>query len=428
MRKEIEISPSISAEKEIEKKAGVIREEIAPHVLSGAQAFIREHNLEGAFSLQTEREKLSWLYVIEGSRYNAIYFLSRSEAKKAVPFVAENADELEKIHKAVENEGGVNGIINFAIHEFVRDFSDGEREVRFSKKSIPSFAIQSYDEKTLYVKEKDFFKTEPSDSLKIANGLGDWHDFSHFLAAASNSMFGIRYHHGLEKLDRYYRDITEGTGMHDASGPAFTDGMIFTQLSRSLFEYFEKNVSSDAKLEEIIAEELVRYLQGEIQLYHPGANTYIQAPRPMNAAELAVCVQNKRCERQAAEFEKYLFVRGTPDGSRGNPSKDPFYELNISDRIISIAHTTKPLYFEKRNLVRHRAHEKALGLYTQWLLADRISLLESTKDGSLRHVLQQEIRLLEAIDSFVRLEDVQKGSEINLYHRVEEYLQSEKSL
>jgi hypothetical protein len=407
----------------VETYADSIRNEIASCILMGVSTFLREHRLTSQYTLETERERLAWLLAVETCRYNAIYFINRRDAQKHREFVLCHRDLLNEIGNLVAKYDNGRGIINYAFHAFVQDFARRPgKKVRFSKKSIPPYCMQTHNEHALYVREKDFFGSTPVDSFHALESLGDWHDFSHFLAACvSDGAFGVKYHHGLDKLAGHYRDLTAGTGMQDASGSLYSDGILFTQLSRPIFDtYYDKkhsdgNRNTMEEIEYLIAKELFAYLCGNKALYHPGVKREIAIDHLMNPLELAVCMQNKRYERRGAEYEIAMFVRGTPDGPRGDASKDPLYRLNTAERILFVATLQDSrVYFEQRNISRHRAHEIALGLLAQEMLSRK----ETQKATNTT-----EIDLLKAIISFHNLDDLQAGQEINLYQIVGEIIE-----
>lgn len=234
----------------------------------------------------------------------------------------------------------------------------------------------------------------------------------------------MKYHDGLEGLPRYYRALTEGSGAQDGTGPEFSDGLLFSQLSRPIFEFYEGERNEDGsnhysydEIQELVTEELTSYLKGEHQLLHPGTGQLMAINRAMNPLELAVCLQNKRYERRAAEAERAVLTRGTPEGVRGNPDADPLLTMSRSERLKYIATLDEPLYFEARNLSRHRAHEDALGRYARDILEIKTEELSSAS-FSESESLKIEIELLEKVMSFYHMNDLYTGEEINLYQEV----------
>lgn len=90
--------------------------------------------------------------------------------------------------------------------------------------------------------------------------------------------------------------------------------------------------------------------------------------------------------------------------------------LTRSQRIEQIANLgDDPLYFEARNLIRHRAHEDALGQFAGYLLGYTRSGLASASSEADRMRTLEDIRLLEAIVDFYQMNDLRQGKEINLY-------------
>lgn len=423
--------PAFVSASTIEQHAERIREEVAPHLLAGIELFAKNEGL-GEEALGTEDQRQAWLWATKSSKYNAVYYISRKEAADEIDFVKKNVETIDAIGDFIDSHGGAGKIANYALHSYVQGFAEMPgREVRTAKKSVPRYAIQGYDQDTLVVRKAHFLDTDPVASFNTPEEIHDWHDLAHNLAASSsNGAFGVKYHEGLDKLDRYYRALTEGEGMQDASGPLFSDGMLFTQLSKSVFEFYEGQKLPDGtnkynydQIQTFVAQELFYYLSGEHALYHPGIKEEIKAGRTIDTLELAVAEQNKRCERRAAEMEKELFVRGTPEGSRGNPAKDPLAGLSRSQRIQYTANLgDEPLYFEARNLTRHRAHEDALGQFANYLLEQKRTELAGSVSEADRTQMEEDIQLLDATVAFYQMDDLRQGEQINLYQMVHDII------
>lgn len=422
-----EHKPEFITQETIEQQAVRIKTEVNPHILAGISKFIEVHELEDNYTLDTPSKQQAWIWAVKSSKYNAVYFLSRREAQENRNFVIENASLIDTIGTVIDSHGGVPSIVNYALHSYVQGFSQlSGREVQIVKKSIPPYAIQGKDSNTITVKRTHFLDTASADCFETSQEIHDWHDLAHVLAASSsNGRFGVKYNEGLNNLERYYRALTEGEGMSDASGPAFSDGLLFTQLSKPLFEYYENQKIADGsnkysydEIEAHIVRELFLYLRGNYSLFHPGVDRTIMASRPINTLELAVGEQNKRYERRAAEVEIELLVRGTPEGSRGNPDKDPLINLTRSQRIHAVANLgNESLYFEARNLIRHRAHEDALGQFAAFSLQKKSAEL-SMVSGESDDLLLAEVSLLQSIVDFYQMIDLKQGEEINLYQLV----------
>lgn len=419
--------PDFIPQERIERQADQLKEELNPHLLAGVSKFIEKFNLSSDFGLDTQTQQQAWLWAVKSSKYNAVYFISRRETQENLDFVKENAQLIDTIGNTIDANGGVARIANYALHSYAQGFAQTEgREIKTARKSIPSTAIQGYDEKTIIVKKSHFLDADPLVSFENPQEIHDWHDVAHILAASSSEgSFGVKYHDGLDDLDRYYRALTEGEGMQDASGPAFSDGILFTQLSKPIFEFYESQKLADGsneysydQIKTFIARELFMYLGGGYPVYHPGVKENVMASRAISPLELAVSEQNKRCERRAAEVETEVLVRGTPEGSRGNPAKDPLNELSRSQRIQQVADFGNELvYFEARNLTRHRAHEDALGQYAAFALQQKQAELANATVQD-REALSDDVALLQATVDFYQMTDLKQGQEINLYQLV----------
>lgn len=423
--------PEFMRRHEIKSEAERINNDLREPILEGVGLFLEANNLTDEHLPQTPEEEQIWLLAVKSSKYNAVYFVSRDEAAEREGFISEHADAIDAVGELIDQHGGVAPIANYAIHKYVQNYAeDPDREVMIVKKSTPLYAVQGYDRDTIAVKSRHFIDESPESSFESEGEIHDWHDMAHILAAASSDgKFGVKYHDGLGELPRYYRALTEGSGAHDASGPEFSDGLLFSQLSRPIFEFYDGERNSDGtekytadEIQELVTTELASYLGGEHELLHPGTESTISAGRSMNPLEVAVAIQNKRYERRAAEAEKFILVRGTPEGSRGNPDKDPMLHMTRSERLQYIANQEDRLYFEIRNLARHRAHEDALGRHARSLLNERRQQLEVSPSGTL----EQEVKLLEAVVDFYHMNDLYEGSEINLYQMVGDILDDNK--
>lgn len=385
----------------IRREAERINADIADPIIEGAQNFAR---LNGTEIGESKDDQQIWLLAAKLSLFNAVYFTSRQEAQEYEDFASHYADRIDEAGYAIDNNGGVAPIANFALHKYVRIFGDKtDQSVLTAKTSTPKYAIQGYDQDTIAVKPDHFFTETPEDCL-VAEERHDWHDLAHVLAAASSQgKFGVKYHEGLDRLPKYYRQLTEGAGASDGSGPAFSDGLIFSHLSLPVFESGIELSDSDA-IQEFITAALHRYLKGESSLTHPATGNPIKAEGCINPSELAVALQNKRYERRAAEMEKFILVRGTPRGPRSKPKADPLLAMSRSQRLSHIANLSEPLYFESRNLLRHRAHEDALGRIA-------IEQLGMTAPG-----------ITEKTVDFYLMNDLNDRQEINLYKEVQKLI------
>lgn len=420
----------------IEQQAERIRQEVTPHILRGIELFVRRVGL-GHADFETDDQRQEWLWAAKSSKYNAVYLVSRREAKENIDFVRKSAANIDEIGRLIDGNGGVARIANYALHSYAQEFTQTPgRKIKTSIKSIPRHAIQGYDQNTLIVRSEDFLSTDPRASFETPQEIHDWHDLVHMVIASSSSgAFGVKYNDGLNNLPRYYRALTEGEGMQDASGPAFSDGMLFSQLSRPVFEYYESQKLPDGinrysydEIQRLVAQELFLYLGGGYGLLHPGTGRELKVGRTIDPLELAVCEQNKRYERRAAEIEREVFVRGTPEGKRGNPLKDPLSSLTRSQRIELIANLgDDPLYFEARNLTRHRAHEDALGQFAGYLLGYKRSELARVSSEVDRIRTLEDIRLLEATVDFYQMNDLRQGAEINLYRLVGDIIKARRA-
>lgn len=423
--------PEFMRRHEIKSEAERINNDLREPILEGIGLFLEANDLTDEHLPRTPEEEQIWLLAVKSSKYNAVYFVSREEAAEQEDFIEEYADQIDAVGELIDQHGGVAPIANFATHKYVQNYAeDPDREVMLVKKSTPSYAIQGYDRNTIAVKSRHFIDESPESSFESEGEIHDWHDMAHILAAASSDgKFGVKYHDGLGELPRYYRALTEGSGAQDASGPEFSDGLLFSQLSRPIFESYEGERNPDGtekytaeEIQELVTAELVSYLSSDNELFHPGTKTAISAERPMSPLEVAVAIQNKRYERRAAETEKFILARGTPEGSRGNPDKDPMHHMTRSERLQYIANQEDPLYFETRNLTRHRAHEDALGRHAHSLLNERRQELEILPS----EVLKQEVKLLEVVVDFYHMNDLYEGDEINLYQMVGDILDDNK--
>ncbi|MGH3832719.1 MAG: hypothetical protein ACRDRS_20155 [Pseudonocardiaceae bacterium] len=370
--------------------------------IRGAVAlFVRSRGLPELDCPPGERDRI-WWWAVKASRYAAIYLVSRREARANSAYIREHAAAIDAAGRLIDDHGGVAPIVNYALHRWITDYPNRlGGQVRAVTTSTPEYAIQGYGRGVIAVRAKHFHRLTPEQCFHACvRDVHDWHDLAHVLAAAaSHGRFGVKYHDGLNRLPRYYRALTEGEGAGDATGPAFSDGMLFSWLSLPPLHHHRDRGLVWPAVQELVAGELTAYLSGRHGLRHPGTGTMITPARGIDPLELAVAFQNKRYERRAAEIETPLLIRGTSDGPRGNPDHDPLLPLSRSARLTRIADLDEPLYFEARNLCRHRTHEDALGRYAH-------------------HLYGRAPELAGAILDFYHLTDLRHDREINLYQLV----------
>lgn len=393
------------------READRIDAELEAPILEACTLFVT--NLGAASTFQTESQQRAWWWAVKASKYNAVYYVSRNCALRNIDWIRAHAHEINLAGHLIDKHCSIAPIVNYALHRYVQ-LADRDHRVRAVTTSTPEYAIQGIDDRTIAVRARHFLEQTPEKSFTIASECFDWHDLAHILAAAtSGGAFGCKYHDGLHELPRYYRALTEGAGASDASGPLLSDGLLFTHLSRALFEQCYSNrllgsslIGQHIDIQSLIAAELANYLDGNYPLFHPALNRAVTSPRPVTITELAVLMQNKRYERRGAEAEYAVLVRGTPDGPRGNATLDPLIKMSHAQRLIYIAGSPPPLYFEVRNLVRHCAHEDALG-HVARRMADDVHDDQDTADFA------------QAILDFHTLTDLSQGQETNLYQLVD---------
>lgn len=367
-------------------------------------------SIQAAFSpdrpeipLYSEVVRDSILLAAKLQNYNAVYFFSRAEAVSWRKFAEDNESTINSCGELLAQDAIGTAIVNGMVQRYIslHEESPGKKVVS-DQKALSAYCFQAQDGNTLRINAKKFF------SDKTAQ-LYDLHDFVHILTAtSSNGAFGVKYQNGLQLLPQRYKDLTYSAGMKDATGLLFSDGILLSHLSLPIFNaLYESGEHSNEEMQEIIAQALFEYMIGSISLLHPPTDKDIAVDQAPDALDLAVLVQNKRYERRGAEFERYLFTRGTPQGPRGDPQKDPLYGLSASEKVIYLAsNPTKVLYFEQRNLIRNRAQERAYQLYAQHLL--------QTGQGP------QD--LIYKILEFISLDDLRNGRETNLYEEVAKYV------
>ena len=94
-------------------------------------------------------------------------------------------------------------------------------------------------------------------------------------------------------------------------------------------------------------------------------------------SELAVLLQNKSYELTASDIEQRVFTRGGPEGDE----RDKLDDLDLAQRISTLAESKEWMYFEVRNTVKHRAHKTAYRIVAEQYQEE--SLENSTEDRKL---------------------------------------------
>jgi len=417
-----------------------IQDRIGRCIMSGVEMFRATFTDINVPDQSDDISAHAWLLAVKTSKYNATYFISRDEAIKATNFTKEYGDVVDRIGESIDSLGGPNPIINYALHKFVIDFSQSTHNGKVIEHNdfIPLRAIQAHDASTIAIRSRGPLTLNPTDSFNANHNLYDWHDLAHYIAAAASSgYFGAKYHQGLNKLEKEYQDLVTGNDKDSGFRNIFSDGIIFTHLSRPVFEdlvshhpeILRSEGVSDDEVRNQIAGRLVAYFVKGEPLFHPIAQKYISPTTSISPIQLAICMQNKRYERTAAELEKYLLVRGSPDGTRGDIKLDPLSYLSRSQRIHYIANLGKlSLYFENRNLIRHRAHEDALATSASELLAKGLSNISTEANNIEKSRIYLDIDLLKKIINFYNFDDIKRGQEINLFKEVEANIQSRRLL
>lgn len=369
-----------------------LRKQIIPHFYKGIDRFASPTNAI---------DRRVFLLAAMTTRYSGIYFLSREDAAEVADFAQWCSWEIDQAGALIDSSDQGATIINTAVRSYLRTHP----KLIVVEKGIPPNSFQATRLGGIKARKQDLDDKEVEDKQEF-----NLHDFAHVVAAAkSNGAFAVMYQYGLNKLPQHYKNLIYSPGNRDGTGPLYSDGILWSCFSAQLYELFHNLGLSPEQISEQIGLYFFEYFKGQRSLFHPYTKQMVTIDRQPDALDIAVLVQNKRYEGKAADVEKELYVRGTPDSMWQNPERDPLFGMTHSERIRFIASNPDPLYFEEREVGRNRGMELAYEMYAQYLLSQPLP--------------QAHRRLLEATLEFLHLEDITRGEEINLYNLVEETIQ-----
>ncbi len=391
---EIPSHPHFEKEKKIQTIISSIKIELSAYIFCGIKKFKNELNIDGYMMTLFESQPLCWEIATKLLCYGVIYWISRSEAKKYLPFVNENHEEIDAICEFIQDNHKFERLINYAIHCFVLN---KKRSVGFSNELIPKCAIYSVSQNNIYVRKEDFNIRTPRDSFEEKQALYDLHDFSHFVTASlCPDLYGCFYFTHLILLPKPLRDLIKSPSLRSQEAIPYSDGVVFSEILTALFDSIN---FQDIPHDEIVvkmSDKLALYYLNKASVLHPSTGTYIHGNRAISIEELLVLTQNKSYELPASEMEQKLFTRGGVNGD------DPLKDLKPSERINFLATSKDWLYFEMRNTLKHRAHKRAYKIVSKYLL-DNFILNKSDRETL--------VNIINNIDYI----DFKNGNRINLW-------------
>jgi hypothetical protein len=145
------------------------------------------------------------------------------------------------------------------------------------------------------------------------------------------------------------------------SVPRYSDGVVFTHFLNPLFE--SNSSLDDRELVDLMAHRLDAFYRGLGVLLHGRSGEKIKINQPVTGRELCVLMQNKLYEWPASEIESHLFRRS------GSGSKvDPLMHVDDSRANQAIGHSPWRTHYERRNVLKHRAHIIGYLRYAEWQL------------------------------------------------------------
>ena len=339
-------------------------------------------------SLETHPEL--WKAMISVQKYGAIYLMSRSDARRYLPVIQENAVEAAQIADFLQQDAIGIRILNYTVHEFVT----GGKHCQADKPPmlVPPNALAAVGERHVAVRAADF----PNPDGKVIdnpNPLYDLHDFAHLSAAAlSPELYGSKYFTDLIKLPSGMTKLIRSPGMKTGKGPKISDGMLFTELLTGIFTYEAEQSHTYQTAVDAMSRKLADYLLGKCDLQHGSTHEMIKPSHPVTPLELAVLAQNKAYEHTASEIEQRIFTRG------GNDKRDILAGMTAMQRAEHLASSKAWMYFEVRNTLKHRAHKEAYRLVAQQYIADGV-----------------EPELCRTILDNLTFNDFRKGNRVNLW-------------
>ncbi|KAI0426006.1 hypothetical protein F5Y09DRAFT_78941 [Xylaria sp. FL1042] len=405
--------PYFDNDTKIQSIVAELKDDILAFALEACQLILDNVTLADEIKQRHLSETLSqipdlWRAVILTQHYGVIYFMSRFEARtRYYPLMNQNPLLLDAIDIFLRSndDGGIR-VINYAVHALV---TRGNLRVDYATSCVPPNAIAAVGPRHVLVRAADFNNRSASEVLACSSPMWDLHDFAHLTCAAlSQELYGNKYQDHLLQLPKPLTALIRSPGLHTATGPLISDGLVFSELLTKLFtDTVAKNTWSghqqtyqDLCME--LATALAEYYLAKRPLEHPSTGRQLMLPEPISLTELAVLVQNKNYELPASEIEQRVFTRGGPSGA----GKDVLLGLSARRRAARLAESTSWGYFEVRNTIKHRAHKEAYRMVCE-------SLME-------RAVNEGERKLLEKIRDNLDYKDWEAGKRIILWDLVYE--------
>jgi len=278
---------------------------------------------------------------------------------------------------------------------------DGKRELRFSSVLVPERAIAAIRDTVLGVRKSDFGDRVPRDSFDASTPLYDLHDFAHLTTATlCPRLYGNKYFDCLFHLPNHFRRLIQSPGLRTEYAVPRSDGLIFSELLTTLFRQLSDEGLSNAELVARLAQEVCAYLMNDRALLQPSTGRRVTAGNPLTVEELAVLSQNKAYELPASEVEQQLFTRSGVD------ELDRLGGLSVPETVKQIARTAREWrYYERRNVLKHRAQKAAYEMYAKMLLAEG-------------HLSGDERRLTGVTLDHISYRDFWRGERANLFGAV----------
>ncbi|KAI3340201.1 hypothetical protein F4824DRAFT_497784 [Ustulina deusta] len=347
-----------------------------------------------------------WHAIILAQRYGVIYFMSRSEARlKYYPLMAQNPTASDVIDDFLRshNSAGVR-IINYAVHAYV---TRGGLRVDYATSCVPPNAISAVGPRHVVVRAVDFDHRSASDVLAFSSPMWDLHDLAHLSCATlSQELYGNKYQGHLLRLPKSLTALIRSPGMRTATGPKFSDGLVFSELLTQMFTDIvigsahhphQQHQQTYKDVCTKLASALAEYYLGRRSLEHLSTGRILSPQEPISATQLAVLAQNKNYELPASEIEQRIFTRGGPVGAQ----EDVLLRLTARERIAWLAESRSWGYFEARNTIKHRAHKEA------YRIVCKVLIEWAVEEG--------EKNLLEKIKANIQYEDWAAGERLILW-------------
>ena len=256
------------------------------------------------------QEKVAFFLAFCSFRYGNIYFISRSELKLNLFFLKLYSSDINAIFKFIYKEKLFNKIYNLIINRFVFTWSDKCYPV---EKMITQNQFQIGKFNNVYYRKGRFF-SEIESIISLGDvAFYDLHDFSHVLSTiCCPELYGCCYHELPDFVtNKIFRKLISKPKKIKTEIDLYTDGFIYTDLSREIYDQCLKKAYSidDRNLIRTMALNIFEYLIAKRSLRVKDYKIGCKLNKAIPSYHLLILAINKLYENSASEVERFLFIR-----------------------------------------------------------------------------------------------------------------------